>query len=293
VSLGAATAVAFVVHRLRRVSSCTGSATPTVMIVVAPDDQEAMSAAKAYSPGKAQIISPSAIGSTSGVYSTVVLFCSDATRHFQLDMALLVQCLQKLQPGGRVSALLGGLSEKVVPELETAGLFAGAIESKVAIVESEIFGDRPGVEFTCQKPSWSTESIALSTNGADGRINEDDLLGDVPAPVGKGKSDCSTAPKACANCSCGRKELEDKVGAEEAKKRLEQGKERSSCGSCYLGDAFRCETCPYRGLPAFKPGTKVELASNETEGTGQFGIRVDAGEDALQTDAGRLVINAA
>lgn len=33
------------------------------------------------------------------------------------------------------------------------------------------------------------------------------------------------------------------------------------CNSCSLGDAFRCDSCPFMGLPAFKPGQVVTIDS--------------------------------
>lgn len=208
-------------------------------------------------------------------------------------MALILQCLEKLRPGGYVLARLGGVKKAEASQLQTAGLFAGALDSCLGDIVPAATGDCAQVEFSCLKPSWAAGATAVLPNsGAMELINEDELLGEVPKPVGKGKSDCSSQPKACANCTCGRKEMEDKLGVEEAKKRLEQGKVRSSCNNCYLGDAFRCESCPYRGLPAFKPGTKVELSSGETEGLGQLGMRVDAGQELAAKD-GKVVLSVA
>ncbi|WLF76401.1 electron carrier [Lodderomyces elongisporus] len=136
-------------------------------------------------------------------------------------------------------------------------------------------------------------------------INENDLISELKSdnliipkkcelPNGKRRR------KACKDCTCGLKEIEEaelsqqsdkqsmllaklaqSASAEAAKIEERLAKKQGDvvkfkeeelneidftvkgktggCGSCSLGDAFRCDGCPYLGLPPFKPGEAITL----------------------------------
>lgn len=86
-------------------------------------------------------------------------------------------------------------------------------------------------------------------------LAEEDLAKPDPASLRV----CGTTgkKKACKDCSCGLRE-ELSAGKEPTTKSA-----TSSCGSCFLGDAFRCGSCPYLGMPAFKPGEKITLSDRQ------------------------------
>jgi len=93
-------------------------------------------------------------------------------------------------------------------------------------------------------------------------IKEDDLLEKEDLLVKpKSNDDCETTSerKACKNCSCGRAEEIEKENLNVENNVEIKSEKKSSCGNCYLGDAFRCTTCPHLGKPAFKPGEMVTL----------------------------------
>lgn len=103
--------------------------------------------------------------------------------------------------------------------------------------------------------------IAASVDSSTETMDEDSLLehdeasnnSAIRAPV------CNTevtVRKPCRNCTCG---LAQKEVISSIDQSILKDEPTSNCGSCYLGDAFRCSSCPYRGLPAFKLGEKVKF----------------------------------
>ncbi|GBG28360.1 Fe-S cluster assembly protein dre2 [Hondaea fermentalgiana] len=102
----------------------------------------------------------------------------------------------------------------------------------------------------------------------DELADEDSLLAGDEMPTKPNPAECgpdaTTGKKrACKNCSCGLKEIQD---AEEKGGAVAQPS-ASACGNCAKGDAFRCASCPYLGLPTFDSGTKppIEVRGDGTK----------------------------
>lgn len=99
----------------------------------------------------------------------------------------------------------------------------------------------------------------IETIDENGLLDEEDLKKPDPASL----KVCGTTGKrkACKNCSCG---LAEELAAEGKPAAAPPAQTKTSaCGNCYLGDAFRCASCPYLGMPAFKPGEKIQLTDQQ------------------------------
>ena len=142
----------------------------------------------------------------------------------------------------------------------------------------------------CEKPNWEvgTSSGIVIPTGAkknvdiktsawkisvgdladEDLIDENDLLDDIviiekPADCGVDADGVAGKKRACKNCSCGLKEIEQEA---ERSGIILADVPKSGCGSCAKGDAFRCAGCPFLGKPAFEPGNeKLILAMGDDD----------------------------
>lgn len=130
---------------------------------------------------------------------------------------------------------------------------------------------------------WAFSSPSTPTIDATSLLQPSDLARPVPTCEPFIADGAPRRKKACKGCTCGLAEIEAEeakqgktvmlsaqvdgeavvVGDEERQRLIKAAamskKATSSCGSCFLGDAFRCASCPYLGLPAFKPGEQVVI----------------------------------
>jgi hypothetical protein len=181
---------------------------------------------------------------------------------------LLKEFSRVLKPGGVV--ILQQTQPASTSPLERNLLVAGYVDVQVVQMTSDqvvIIGKTPswrvGSSFSLKKAVKTLPKVQID-DGMD-LIDEDSLLSeeDLKKPQLPTADDCEVGitRKACKNCSCGRAEAEEKV--EKLGMTMDQLENpQSACGSCGLGDAFRCGTCPYKGLPPFKLGEKVALSAN-------------------------------
>lgn len=206
---------------------------------------------------------------------------------FQCPVGILGEILRILKPNGCLIVRTTDIST-TQSNMKLAG-FTSISEPKSANLTDEQKRHliAPVVEVTCKKPNFEVGSAmklsfakpaaakpSLGTWNIDldddiDLADPDDLLTEEdltrPDPVSLKVCRTTGNRKACKNCVCG---LKEELDAENMQKVEENKKNfKSSCGSCYLGDAFRCASCPYLGMPAFKPGEKVKLTDSTLQDT--------------------------
>ncbi|PNI63761.1 CIAPIN1 isoform 3 [Pan troglodytes] len=133
---------------------------------------------------------------------------------------------------------------------------------KFSITKKSSPSVKPAVDPAAAK-LWTLSANDMEDDSMD-LIDSDELLDPEdlkkPDPASLRAASCGEGKKrkACKNCTCG---LAEELEKDKSREQM-SSQPKSACGNCYLGDAFRCASCPYLGMPAFKPGEKVLLSDS-------------------------------
>lgn len=189
-----------------------------------------------------------------------------------VDGQLLEDINRVLKPSGKIAVQLSPVPSEHLDQfsLQRQLLLAGFVE--VEPLDSK--DSSQSLIIVGKKASWKVGSVfaikkaktlpEVMLDDESDLIDEDSLLTeeDLKKPQLPAVTDCEVGRtrKACKNCTCGRAEEEEKVMLGLTAEQITNP--QSACGSCGLGDAFRCTGCPYRGLPPFQLGEKVSLSGN-------------------------------
>nr|XP_022911328.1 anamorsin homolog [Onthophagus taurus] len=168
---------------------------------------------------------------------------------------------ETLKPKGNLILLDGKESDDVALDLKIAGFVeVKQNDDSLACIKPK-YEIGSSAKITLKKPVWKLDDVEDDDFvDPDSLLDEDDLKKPDPSSL----KVCGTTGKrrACKDCSCG---LAEELASERTNSKVvDTGKgPKSSCGNCYLGDAFRCAACPYLGMPAFRPGEKVQIPDTQ------------------------------
>ncbi|NWS49606.1 CPIN1 protein, partial [Probosciger aterrimus] len=130
---------------------------------------------------------------------------------------------------------------------------------RLSFAKKPVTSGKPSVDSATAK-LWTLSASDMNDEemdllDSDELLDSDDLKKPDPSSLRAPSCKETGKKKACKNCTCGL--------AEELEQEKKSAQPKSACGNCYLGDAFRCASCPYLGMPAFKPGEKILLKENQ------------------------------
>jgi hypothetical protein len=200
---------------------------------------------------------------TASAAATVLL--ADASRRIASEGAS--ELLRSLKPGGEVV-----LPPEIASDSLRSFLLKSGFRSARWCSDSTVRAYKPLYEqgAAVPLPAAALKRTSPGEVGEDDLINEDDLLDDEEVkPPADAATGCKPEKKkkACKNCTCGLADQTRVTVDADGSVADASGLPNSACGSCYLGDAFRCESCPYLGLPAFKPSQRGTAVVSETDDT--------------------------
>ena len=186
--------------------------------------------------------------SNSEKFDSIILYNFDYKSFAPEDYNKL---LTNISDNGTIEVSIENFSQEEAKKVSTNLKFAGYI--KVKTLDNSITAKKKATTKTKDSEIVNASSLLKSDNKVE-LVMEEELIDPFNTYQKFAKEgDCMTRAKPCKNCTCGR--------AGENKTDLKDFK--PECGKCYLGDAYRCEGCPYRGTPAFNPGDKIEIKSTQ------------------------------
>ncbi|KAH9613156.1 hypothetical protein KSS87_009820 [Heliosperma pusillum] len=193
---------------------------------------------------------------------------------------LISELFRVAKPDGKVLICLTELgadlpSERILSSLKGKILKAGFSQPETVQQPLDVYAGVQSLSIKAKKPSWKLGSsyplkasrglpVVQFSDDFD-QIDEDSLLTEEDLkkpqlPPDKALFICLQIFLSSSNSLSGA-EAEQKV--DKLGSTMELLQSGSGCGSCGLGDAFRCSTCPYKGQAPFKPGEKVGVAAEQ------------------------------